>query len=38
MPKHYNGILALGAKHILDTQGVDGLNDWILAQQGGTCY
>lgn len=33
MPKHYNGILALGTKHILDTQGVDGLNDWILAQQ-----
>lgn len=33
MPKPYNGILALGAKHVLDTQGVDGLSDWILAQQ-----
>ncbi len=33
MPKHYNGFLALGAKHVLDTRGAEGLSDWVLAQQ-----
>lgn len=33
MPKPYNGILSLGAKHILDTRGAEGLAEWVLAQQ-----
>lgn len=33
MPKPYNGILALGAKHVLDTRGPEGLAEWVLAQQ-----
>lgn len=33
MPQPYNGILALGAKHILDTQGPEGLSEWVTAQQ-----
>lgn len=33
MPKHYNGFMSLGAKHVLDTRGAEGLADWVLAQQ-----
>lgn len=33
MPKHYNGFMSLGAKHVLDTRGPEGLTDWVLAQQ-----
>lgn len=33
MPEHYNGFMSLGAKHVLDTRGPEGLTDWILAQQ-----
>ena len=33
MPKPYNSFLALGAKHVLDTQGPEGLADWVMAQQ-----
>lgn len=33
MPKPYTGILGMGAKHILDTQGTEGLNEWILGQK-----
>lgn len=32
MPKHYNGFMSLGAKHVLDTRGPEGLADWVLAQ------
>lgn len=33
IPKHYNGFMSLGAKHVLDTRGPEGLTDWVLAQQ-----
>lgn len=33
MPTPYNGILSLGAKHILDTRGPEGLCEWLLAQK-----
>lgn len=33
MPEHYNGIMSLGAKHILDTRGADGLAEWVMDQQ-----
>lgn len=33
MPKHYSGFMSLGAKHVLDTRGPEGLADWVLAQQ-----
>lgn len=33
MPKHYGGFMSLGAKHVLDTRGPEGLADWVLAQQ-----
>ena len=33
MPKPYNGILSLGAKHVLDTRGADGLAEWVMAQK-----
>ncbi len=35
IPKHYNGFMSLGAKHVLDTRGPEGLTDWVLAQQEG---
>ena len=33
MPSHYTGILGLGAKHILDTQGPAALSEWVQAQK-----
>lgn len=33
MPKPYTGILGMGAKHILDSQGPEGLSDWVLSQK-----
>lgn len=33
IPKHYNGFMSLGAKHVLNTRGPEGLTDWVLAQQ-----
>lgn len=33
MPLPYHGFMSLGAKHVLDTRGAEGLADWVLAQQ-----
>lgn len=33
MPQPYHGFMSLGAKHVLDTRGAEGLADWVLAQQ-----
>ena len=33
MPQPYHGFMSLGAKHVLDTRGAEGLVDWVLAQQ-----
>lgn len=33
LPSHYDGILKLGAKHILDTRGPEGLSEWIMDQK-----
>ena len=33
MPKPFTGTLALGAKHILDARGAEGLADWVMDQK-----